>query len=118
MLLNWETSGEYDIFPLKFLEYLDARRPILATGKSLDIGVANILQKTKAGISIASAPEIAKYLLNVRLDFNKFGNIAYQGIENEILGYSFDNSSSQLETILQNFLLSLDHKQILTKNKQ
>ena len=110
LLLNWETSGDYGIFPLKFLEYLDARRPILATGKSADIEIANILQKTKAGISIATAPKIAKYFLEVCLEFKKSGKVTHKGIESEILRYSYENSSSQLETILQKLVLDPDNK--------
>lgn len=101
LLLNWETDGEYGIFPLKLLEYLDSRRPILAIGKSSDIEIANILHKTKAGISIATAPEIANYLHAVRLEFKNSGAIAYQGIDTEISQYSYENSSSQLAKVLQ-----------------
>ncbi|MDB4857976.1 hypothetical protein OAH90_03010 [Alphaproteobacteria bacterium] len=110
LFLNWETQGEYGIFPLKFLEYLDSRRPILATGKSSDIEIANILQKTKAGISIATAPEIAEYLQDVRLEFKNSGCIAYRGIDTEISKYSFENSSSDLAKILQQVSPVLDNQ--------
>ena len=50
VLFQWDEKNEQGIFPLKFYEYLDADRLILATGGDKDSEIEKVLDETGCGL--------------------------------------------------------------------
>ena len=100
LLLQWENQKETGIFPLKFLEYLDAGRPILATGNSLAGEISDILRETGAGTPFNRVEDIASYLLAAYDEIASKGRLGYQGVDEKIALFSYENSAIELEELL------------------
>jgi glycosyltransferase involved in cell wall biosynthesis len=99
LVMQWESQEGDDIIPLKFLEYLCARRPILATGGSEKTEIANILNITKAGVVFHDPSDIASYLLNMNEKFKRQGWIKFDGNEKEIRSFSYEERSRELGSV-------------------
>lgn len=99
LVMQWENQEGDDIIPLKFLEYLCAKRPILATGGSGKTEIANILNKTKAGVVFQKPSDIASYLLNMNEKFKRHGWIKFDGREKEIRSFSYEERSRELGSV-------------------
>lgn len=105
LLFQWEVLDEQGIFPLKFYEYLDSGRPILATGGSRSSEISEILDETCTGTIAITVPEIQKTL---RLAYDaclKRGAADYRGSPAAISRYSYAGCSKKLVEHLEKILL-------------
>lgn len=96
LLLQWEDTNEQGIFPLKFYEYLDAGRPILATGGVESSEIGAILSETRTGVIAVTISEVEHILLNAYNDSLNQGAPDYQGIPEAIARYSYSGCARQL----------------------
>lgn len=101
LLLQWEDPGEKGIFPLKFYEYLDAGRPILATGGGGSDEISDILSETCAGAVAVTESEIEEALLHAYESHIERGALEYLGIPEAIARYSYSGCARQLAAVLQ-----------------
>jgi len=101
--LKWESSGERGAYGGKTLEYLGARRPILATGGSNDV-VSELLEETGAGISALSVEDIRTVLKKWYQEYQQHGSVTYQGDRLAINRYSCRELSRHLAGILDGMI--------------
>ena len=101
LLFQWEDPDEQGIFPLKFYEYLDSGRPILATGGAGSREIADILDETRTGIAAVSTFEIERALLAAYKDYCAGGVPRYEGIPGAIAKYSYAGCARQLAECLE-----------------
>ena len=101
LLLQWEDPAEHGIFPLKFYEYLDAGRPILATGGAGSDEIAAILAETRAGTIAVSMPEVRQSLLGAYQEFLGGRAPEYIGRPEAIARYSYEGCAGQLAVYLE-----------------
>ncbi len=86
--------------PLKFYEYLDTERPILATGGE-DFGEINdILKITGTGFAANSIPKIEKVLWEAYKEYLLAGKPSYKGQRSIINKYSYEISAQKLLILL------------------
>jgi len=93
LLFQWENSEEKGIFPLKFYEYIDARKTILVTGNAKNTEILKILHETNSGKSAHNVSEIVKILLQAQVEISRRGQIKYLGDDSAIKNHSFDSIS-------------------------
>lgn len=96
LLLQWEVQHEQGILPLKFYEYLDAGRPILATGGSDSNEISAILEQTHTGTTAVTVSDIEQALLrsyDIYLNPNKSD---YEGDLKAIAEFSYVGCAQQL----------------------
>jgi len=103
LFFQWEDLKETDLCPLKFYEYLNAEKNILATGGSKFTEVADIIKKTNAGFIAVDVINIQKVLKNLYDQFIK-KKIVYSGNKKSILNYSFSKSSKQLKNLVDKLI--------------
>lgn len=101
LLFQWEDTEEKGIFPLKFYEYLDARRPILATGGELDSEVAQLIDETRVGSVATNVDEIMRVLMKSYGCFLSNSMSDYCGDLDLIEKYSYLGSSMKLKRTLE-----------------
>ena len=101
LLLQWEDPDEQGIFPLKFYEYLDAGRPILATGGGESNEIGAILDETRTGATAVTVLEIEQALLRAYEAYLTRGTPDYQGIPEAIARYSYSGCARQLAACLE-----------------
>ncbi len=99
VFLNWNDFTEKGLFSGKIFEYLAARRPILAFPRNPDSVVDLLLQQTKAGVLCDTPEEIAAVLKEWYDAFSPDGNLAYQGIEEEIEKFSRKRQAQQFAAL-------------------
>jgi len=101
LLLQWEDPKEQGIFPLKFYEYLDARRPILATGGAVSSELVKIIRETEAGSSAIDIDDIVMALEGAYAEFISTGELQYTGKVDRIEKYSYVGSAKALNNIIE-----------------
>lgn len=101
LLLQWEAPDEQGILPLKFYEYLDSGRPILATGGVESTEIGAILDETLTGATAVTVPEIEQALLRAYNAYSTEGTLEYQGIPEAIARYSYSRCAHQLVAYLE-----------------
>jgi len=84
---KWGDPLESGIHSMKILEYLAARRPILATGLYKDV-VDELLEETGAGVCTSSVEDTAKALEEAYQEYLSSGQVAWHGNVVKIEGYS------------------------------
>lgn len=104
LLLEWEIPDEQGIFPLKFYEYLDAGRPILATGGTGSNEISTILEETCTGAIALTVPEIERKLLSSYKTYLTNGALDYQGNPDAIARYSYAGCSQNLAEYLEKLI--------------
>ncbi|MBA7611306.1 hypothetical protein ES703_18526 [subsurface metagenome] len=97
--LKLEKPQERGAYSGKIFEYLAARRPILATGGSVDV-VSELLDETKAGICALTVEDIENALKELYREFKLKGEIAYKGEESELNKYTHQEMSRRFSEIL------------------
>jgi glycosyltransferase involved in cell wall biosynthesis len=75
---KWNDPQEPGIHSMKILEYLAARRPILATGRYHDV-VDELLEETGAGVCTSSVEDTAKALQKAYHEYLSRGQVAWHG---------------------------------------
>lgn len=96
LFLLWEDANEQGIFPLKLYEYLDAGRPILATGVTGSDEIKDILVETGTGTVALTGPDVEQVLLDAYRSFLADGKVPYHGIPQAIDHYSYSGCALQL----------------------
>jgi hypothetical protein len=105
LFFQWEDLKETDLCPLKFYEYLNAGKTILATGGSKFTEVADIVKKTNSGFIAVDVTDIQKILKKLYDQFIK-KKITYFGNKKIISNYSFTKSSIQFKDLLDNLIIN------------
>jgi len=75
---KWNDPQEPGIHSMKILEYLAARRPILATGRYHDV-VDDLLEETGAGVCTSSVEDTTKALEKAYQEYLSRGQVAWHG---------------------------------------
>jgi glycosyltransferase involved in cell wall biosynthesis len=105
LFFQWEDLKETDLCPLKFYEYLNAGKTILATGGSKFTEVADIVKKTNSGFIAVDVTDIQKILKKLYDQFIK-KKITYFGNKKIISNYSFAKSSKQFKDLLNKLIIN------------
>lgn len=100
LLLQWEEPGQSGVFPLKFYEYLDAERPILATGTGGSEEIDDLLRETGAGIAAAGVEEIEAALGLAYQQYLLQGKVDYHGRREPIDRHSYSGCAQSMATCL------------------
>lgn len=101
LLFQWEAHDEKGIFPLKFYEYLDAGRPILATGGVASSEISSILDETCTGTIALTLPDIEQALLRAYETYITRGDTDYKGNLEAIARYSYAGCAQKLGEYLE-----------------
>ena len=96
VLFQWEDLAESGIFPLKFYEYLEASRFILATGGASQTEITEILTTTASGAVATNVHEIKIAIKQLYQEFCKTGHINYLGNLKQVSKYSYSASAQKL----------------------
>ena len=103
LFFQWEDLKEIDLCPLKFYEYLNSGKTILATGGSKFTEVADIIKKTKTGFIAVELTDVQKILKKLYDQFIK-KKIIHMRNKKVILNYSFFKSSKQFKELLDKLI--------------
>ena len=102
---KWNEPQYPGIHSMKILEYLAARRPILATGKYKDV-VDELLDETGAGLCASSVEEVEHALEKAYQEYKVEGKVAWQGVESKVDNYSHREMARRFASILDNLIRS------------
>lgn len=100
LLFNWEDPNEKGVYPLKFFEYLAARRPILATGGYPEDDIEKLIVQAKAGRYASTIKEIEASILSYYEEYKRTQGVSYQGDSEEINKYSYPEMAKKFGAIL------------------
>lgn len=103
LFFQWEDLKEIDLCPLKFYEYLNSGKTILATGGSKFTEVADIIKKTKTGFIAVELTDVQKILKKLYDQFIK-KKIIHMRNKKVISNYSFFKSSKQFKELLDKLI--------------
>jgi hypothetical protein len=106
LFFQWDDLKEIDLCPLKFYEYLDSGKNILATGGSKFTEVANIIKKTNSGFIAVDVIDIQKILKKLYNQFIKKKKLVYLGNKKIISNYSYAKSSKKFKNILNRLIVN------------
>ena len=98
--MGWEDQKEQGIVPLKFLEYLDAKKNIVVTCRIENRAITEMLYKTKSGIWFTDADSLATHLVECRRNKLENGSIQFWGNEAEIEKYTYRSTGQMLLELL------------------
>ena len=100
LFLDWNDPLEPGVYSLKLMEYLGARRPILAIG-SQPVSIANeLLTCCRVGRVLSTAEQIQSQLSIWLDEFRRNGTLTYQGDPAEIQEYSYRTLTGRLAQLL------------------
>jgi len=99
VLLLLACGGSKGVTPGKLLEYVGARRPILAVPND-HASVDAQLRETGAGVSCSTPDEIAAQLLEWYREWKQTGTVACRADEGAIATYSRKRQATQLADVL------------------
>lgn len=100
---KWDDPQEPGIHSMKILEYLAARRPILATGKYKDV-VDELLDETGAGICAYSVEDVEHALEKAYQEYKLKCEVAWHGDESRINNYSHREMARKFAKILDSLI--------------
>ncbi len=104
LLFNWEDEIETELCPLKFFEYMAAKRPVLATGGYDDTAVKRIMDETEVGAYSITKEEIKASILKYYGEYAKSGAVCYRGKFENVAKYSYQQSGKRFAEILDGLL--------------
>lgn len=96
---KWNDPQEPGIHSMKILEYLAARRPILATGDYRDVA-DELLSETGAGVSADSVEEVEQALAAAYQEYCSNGAVSWLGDETAVNRYSQREMAGRFAEIL------------------
>lgn len=99
LLLNWNDPRERGVYTGKIFEYLAAQRPILAVGGPGGV-VKELLERTKAGVHVSGAEELAAVLTAWYREYEATGRLAYHAIHEEIEQYSHREMARRFASVM------------------
>lgn len=106
LLLDPNDSEEDGIYLGKTLEYLGARRPILAIG-GLDHDVIHeLLIETNAGRHATTVPDIKLALRELYQEYKLRGEVAYRGVAAKVSQYSYREMAGKFAGLLTQLVSS------------
>jgi len=100
LLLNWEDRQVKGWCPLKLIDYLAARRPILATGGFGNDVIYRLLNETKAGIYCKTVEDIKKILAKLYSQYKLKRKTIYEGDIKKINKYSYREMAKKFVEVL------------------
>ena len=89
------------MFQLKQIEYLAARRPILATGGVGNDLTRELLETTRAGIYAPLREDVKKALSGYYEEYERKGEVAYHGDPEKLVAYSYRNVAGRFADMLE-----------------
>lgn len=101
---NWEDMNKRGWYPLKFFEYLAARRPILACGGFPEDDFAQVLRKTKAGTYAVTVGDIEVALLHLYREYREHGHVSFTGDVEQMQEYSYPEVTKRFAEVLNNLV--------------
>ena len=107
--MGWEDQQEQGIVPLKFLEYLDAKKNIVVTSRIENRMITEMLYSTKSGTWFIDSDRLANHLVECRRNKLENGSVQYWGNEAEIEKYTYRSTGQMLFELLSD--KSLQHTQ-------
>lgn len=102
---KWDEPNYPGIHSMKIFEYLAARRPILATGKYIDV-VDELLDETGAGICAQNVEDVEHALEKAYQEYKLNGAVAWHGDESKISNYSHRRMARRFSEILDSITLN------------
>lgn len=100
LVTNWE-GRERSMFQLKEIEYLAARRPILATGGVGNDLTCELLETTKAGSYAPLREDVKKALAGYYQEYERNGAVPYRGDPAKLDTYSYRQVAGQFADMLE-----------------
>lgn len=90
LVLLWDTPYTAGIYGGKVLEYLGARRPVLAWNPAGGI-IAGLLERTNAGVAVRDRAGLLDVLTRWLDEFHQTGALAFEGNDSEIDRYRWES---------------------------
>lgn len=110
--INWSDDNEKGVFSGKFLDYLAARRPILAAGGAgNDEVVMHILKETKAGVYAVKKNEIKAAVTRFYKEYEQHGTVFYHGEPDRIDKFSNRHMAARFAEIFTSLSGKMIHGQ-------
>lgn len=102
VVLDWNAPQERGVLPLKALEYLQARRPILVVGARRDALLVRLLGEARVGTHCTSAQEVATTLAAwlAQHKTSRTGRLHYAGDPDVIDRYSWPRLARDYAALL------------------
>lgn len=100
VVLDWNAPEERGVLPLKALEYLQARKPILITGARPDSLLVRLLREAGVGSHCATAADVATTLTAWLLQHRTRGRLDYVGDPEVIERYSWSRLAGDYAGLL------------------
>jgi len=110
LLFTWNDPREEGIVTGKIFEYLAARRPVLAIGRSGGT-IQEILDETSAGCIAGNEQEIVTAVLGYYDQYRMMQRVLYSGNDSSIRNYSHQHMACRFATILDSITKSQSVKE-------
>ena len=109
LVISWNDDDEEDMLTGKFMEYLNAKRNVLAivNGNLSDSKIYEILTESGAGFAFEEArgdeakEALLEYILKGYTEFKETGDFSYKGKPEVIDCYSYPNIARRYESIME-----------------
>jgi hypothetical protein len=103
LLLSWDSPENSMFCPGKLYDYLAAGRPIISIGRPGSV-VAEIIEKTQAGIHAFDFNEIKKEIERGYTEFKSTGRASYKGVASEIERFNHKDIAREFARLLDSVI--------------